>query len=348
MKVSGGAIYHANILGVTANQHHAQSHDHSLAADGSPIAVAGVPSLPASKITSERFTLDRLPDGTSGLVLTAQGSGVSPAYTAKASFNLWGNGSDGNVTIATSVSLSRDMFYNNLTINAGVSLRTNGYRLFVAGTLTNNGIIHHDGDNGATGSAGNGAAAGVLRGGGNGGAAGYAYSGGGGGGGGVVLIVAKTINNAAGIIRANGGSGGNGSTTASANAAGSAASNVTYTLGKAGGSGGTCGSYAGGAGGSVSSPNLQPDNPVLTVIAYDWRNSVFWGGGAGGGGGASQVNGTQNGGGGGGGAGCIIIFYNTATWGTEQANGGSGGTGANGGGNGVAGTNGSVLKYQLL
>lgn len=32
---------------------HARLHDHSLAADGSPIAVAGVPDLPASKITSE-------------------------------------------------------------------------------------------------------------------------------------------------------------------------------------------------------------------------------------------------------------------------------------------------------
>jgi len=62
--------------------HHGRSHDHSLAADGSPIAVAGVPSLPASKITSERFPMPRMPDGTSGYVLTAKGSGVDPAYEA--------------------------------------------------------------------------------------------------------------------------------------------------------------------------------------------------------------------------------------------------------------------------
>jgi len=64
------------------NAHHVRSHDHSLALDGSPIAVAGVPNLPASKITSERFGMPRMPDGTSGYVLTAQGAGVDPIYAA--------------------------------------------------------------------------------------------------------------------------------------------------------------------------------------------------------------------------------------------------------------------------
>ena len=73
---------HISLTDITANQHHNQSHDHSLAADGSPIAVAGVPNLDASKITSGRFGMPRMPDGTSGLVLTAQGTGVDPVYAA--------------------------------------------------------------------------------------------------------------------------------------------------------------------------------------------------------------------------------------------------------------------------
>jgi len=73
---------HSHLSGIGANDHHNRSHDHSLAADGTPIAVAGVPNLPASKITSGRFGMPRMPDGTSGQVLTAQGAGVDPAYAA--------------------------------------------------------------------------------------------------------------------------------------------------------------------------------------------------------------------------------------------------------------------------
>ena len=49
---------------------------------------------------------------------------------------IYGFGQDGNVTLTSNASLSRDMYYNNLTINSGVTLDTNGYRVFVAGTLT--------------------------------------------------------------------------------------------------------------------------------------------------------------------------------------------------------------------
>jgi len=72
---------HSELTGVTSDQHHARSHDHSLVADGTPIAVTGVPNLPASKITSGRFGMARMPDGTSGQVLTAQDAGVDPAYS---------------------------------------------------------------------------------------------------------------------------------------------------------------------------------------------------------------------------------------------------------------------------
>jgi len=55
--------------------------------------------------------------------------------------SVYGTGSDANVVIASNTSLSRDMYYNNLTINAGTMLNTNGFKVFVKDTLTLNGNI---------------------------------------------------------------------------------------------------------------------------------------------------------------------------------------------------------------
>jgi hypothetical protein len=71
---------HSSLTGIGPDDHHPRAHDHSNALDGSPIAVAGVPDLPASKITSGRFTLSRMPDGSSGYFLKGQGAGVDPTY----------------------------------------------------------------------------------------------------------------------------------------------------------------------------------------------------------------------------------------------------------------------------
>lgn len=54
---------------------------------------------------------------------------------------LFGAGSDGTVTISTNTSLSRDMYYANLTVNSSVTLFTNGFKVFVSGNLVNNGTI---------------------------------------------------------------------------------------------------------------------------------------------------------------------------------------------------------------
>jgi hypothetical protein len=49
---------------------------------------------------------------------------------------LFGNGSDGDETISSATTLTRDMYYRNLTVAAGQTLDAGGYRIFVSGTLT--------------------------------------------------------------------------------------------------------------------------------------------------------------------------------------------------------------------
>ena len=52
--------------------------------DASSVVVQQPPAIDAAKVTSGRFGVARMPDGTSGLVLTAQGAGADPAYAAPA------------------------------------------------------------------------------------------------------------------------------------------------------------------------------------------------------------------------------------------------------------------------
>lgn len=54
---------------------------------------------------------------------------------------LFGTGVDGTVVISTNTFLSRDMYYDTLTVNSSVTLFTNGFRVFVKNTLTNNGTV---------------------------------------------------------------------------------------------------------------------------------------------------------------------------------------------------------------
>lgn len=55
--------------------------------------------------------------------------------------NYFGDGSDGDIIISSDTNLTRDMYYNNLTINSTKTLNANGYTIFVKNTLTNNGTI---------------------------------------------------------------------------------------------------------------------------------------------------------------------------------------------------------------
>ena len=49
---------------------------------------------------------------------------------------IFGDGSDGDVTFTTAQTLTRDVYYHNLTISDFMSLNPGGYRIFVSGTLT--------------------------------------------------------------------------------------------------------------------------------------------------------------------------------------------------------------------
>jgi hypothetical protein len=55
--------------------------------------------------------------------------------------SVYGGGQDGDVVVASNTSLTRDMYYSNLTINNGSHLNTNGFKVFVKNTLTLNGTI---------------------------------------------------------------------------------------------------------------------------------------------------------------------------------------------------------------
>lgn len=82
------------------------------------------------------MTLDyRGPAGATGSAGAAGAAGATGATGAAGSTYLFGTGLDGDVTIsAGTTTLIRDMHYNNLTITGGI-LDTNGFRVFVAGTL---------------------------------------------------------------------------------------------------------------------------------------------------------------------------------------------------------------------
>jgi hypothetical protein len=50
--------------------------------------------------------------------------------------SIYGSGMDGNVTISSNTTLTRDMYYNNLQVDAGIVLDTAGFRVFVRNRLT--------------------------------------------------------------------------------------------------------------------------------------------------------------------------------------------------------------------
>lgn len=253
------------------------------------------------------------------------------------------SGSDGDVTISSPTTLTSDMYYNNLTVNS--TLTTDGYRIFVAGTLSGNGTI----DWGTANAGSDGADADGAGNGGAGGAGG-AQSGSG------------IFKNQAGAA---GGAGGNNQSNGTAGSAGSAVTGLGVA-GSAGGEGDDSGGDLGGAGGAAGALT----GPVMTFSKALWRAvdlldlnasralvALFGSSGSGGGGGSAggESGDPNSAGGGGGGAGATggIVFIMANVWAgtfTIQARGGAGGNGGtengsddNGGGGGAGGAGGVAI-----
>lgn len=266
----------------------------------------------------------------------------------------FGDGSDGDVTIAANTALTRDMSYNNLTIAAGFYLIPNGFLVKVKGKLTvDAGAVIAIGGAwagvGEAGAAGIGGAGGPIvfaatrlpekcsptagAKGGDGGGAGVGV-----GAGGIAPDI-DFINAAAlfeGRLWAGAGGGGGGGKGAAPTAGGVP---LRVLAGAKGGNGKDAVHIAGnhdlGGGGGGGGGGL------IEI----WTNEIDNGGAisaSGGAGGAGQDGGGGNeaGGGGGGGGGAILIFYKIASGaglGVRTVLGGTVGAGGAGGGGGAAG-----------
>lgn len=298
----------------------------------------------------------------------------------------FGDGSDGNATCdgstavagmslgGTTYTMTRDVYFNNLTIDASITVNPAGYRIFVKDTLTVNGTINGDGPDGNDGAggasspsgSGSAAAGGTAQSLADGYLKGSVAPGAGGDGG-----PNETDNDT---------SGGNGTNTT--NSLGSNATN-----GGQGGSGndvgGTRDGAPGGTGGTrtLSNVKLIANWHLATLLdvassgsTVKFDNSASGGGGGGGKGGDSgSCTNPSGAGGGGGGAGgtngrIVAIYARTIVIGAAgsiTANGGDGGDGggggtaaqtgcgtttSGGGGGGGAGGNGGIiiLVYNTL
>lgn len=63
------------------------------------------------------------------------GSTASSSFTSVPD-EIYGSGQDGNVTISSNTTLTRDMYYKNLTVADGVHLNTAGFKVFVRDSLS--------------------------------------------------------------------------------------------------------------------------------------------------------------------------------------------------------------------
>jgi hypothetical protein len=263
-------------------------------------------------------SLTQLTDGTSYLVagnnvaITTGSNGsvsISSSQVSADAYSFYfGDGADGDVTInTTGISISKEMYYNNLTVTSTGGLKTSGFRVFVKGTLTINSGGTIDDDGIAAGSGGATVAGGGL------GTRGYLGGGSGGGGAG----------------RSSTGAGG-GAGAAPGNCSPNAAG-----LAPRGGSGGSAGgANTGGTGGTNAfSPSQQ--KWITQAFLFSGRQSGgnFGGGSGGGGGGTDITSGAASSGGGGGGAGIVWIAANTiSNSGTISAKGGTGANATSAGG----------------
>lgn len=267
---------------------------------------------------------------------------------------LFGDGSDGDVTISVNTSLVRDMYYLNLTVDTNVTLNPNGFRIHVADTLTGigTGVIACNGRPATAPAASNTA-----------GTAGFGSAGGLGqattGGSGTSLAVNTRIGGLGGAGGAGtsgaGGAAGAGvvPTAAQGGVENLRVADIARELARPDGvqyNGGTGGGGGGGSGATRVGGNAGSGGGIVFVAA---RRLAAPSGSftisANGANGANAPGGNRGGGGGGGGGAVIVISTDNPTDLniSLQALGGTGGTG--GGGGGVDGTQGGAGNvYNLV
>jgi hypothetical protein len=273
----------------------------------------------------------------------ASNAGVFPTHLSFDSFAqlfIYGDGVDGDVTISGNTTLTRDMSYNNLTINSGVVLNPSGYRVFVRNTLTNNGFIRVNGAHAVDGRAG--APSGNMGGGGDGGTGANQGAGAG-------AQQGESLTNALGGV---GGTGGNGTGVPDPQSFGASGGAITNTranrhglmlLGDTSEIRGGTGGGGGGGNPTLGGGGAGGGGAGVIIIAAKTINNGSGSIEAKGGDGDSSGSG---GGGGGGGGGAIVLVYRTVTQGTITAAGGTGGAIGGGVAAGANGAPGVILSIQ--
>ncbi|MBI2020074.1 hypothetical protein HYS94_01505 [Candidatus Daviesbacteria bacterium] len=259
-------------------------------------------------------------------------------YTGR-SDALYGDGSDGDVTIAAPTTLTRNMYYNTLVVNAVIS--TGGYRIFVRNLLSGTSSVNRNGNAASGGTEGAALAnsAGGLAGGLAGGAGGIS---GGAGANGSNLASGLGAAGGNGGAATAGGGGGTGGTFAVAGGGRPRSSALLFGRyadqdewrGGAGGAGGGADGNTGGGGGGGAGILFLAAREISTALTIS----------ANGGAGANGTGGNAGGGGGGGGGYVVVIsqLISQSTF-TVQANGGTAGSGAGTGGAGVDGSAGVAI-----
>jgi hypothetical protein len=248
----------------------------------------------------------------------AAGTPGAPGVPGVGIGGLFGSGADGSQTISGNTTLTRDMYFADLTLAPGVTLDTGGFRLFVSGTLTlqNGSRISRDGIDATAGGPAAGLAPGTL-----GGSAPGASSG---------LCAGGSIVNSLGGVGGSGPSCPGGAVTVPGPAVGGAQAFDAATGALSGRTldGTVVSGGSGGGGGSSATGNGGGGGGVLCVAA---RNVVVSGTAS-----ISANGGANAGDGGGGGGGVAVVVSGSARPAGLTLSAAGGGSGARAGHEGLA------------
>ena len=281
-------------------------------------------------------------DGSDGIAVFSD-QGTAPIGSTKTD----------NTAGATVFTLSKDVQYISMIVDSTVTVKTDGWMIYSALKIINNGTISVKGGNGGNGGAGSGTVVG------QGGTAGAATS-------------TNTLKG--GTAGQSGGAGGYDPGSPASPTAGTVGTSVNPALGANGSAGGKGGDFfgsgaAGGGGGTATSETIKigqifgNEDNVTSGVETE-RNILLRGkgsssvytlstsaGSGSGGGGYGTNQGGNNAGGGGGGSGasggvlfmCTEIITNNGTITAAGGNGGNGGSSGGGGGGGGGGGAGGIV-----